>query len=140
MDAYRVCSHPCECNPRYRVFRATSVTGSGLLSLTGTLTGFSVGQRAVNVQWNLTAAQDDTEPVTLAVGNNLIMIPPGVSMVLIEPPPGNTVVITMKGAPTDAGVPLHRTLAHWQSLDSSAVSFYLSVPSVLSGSVQLAFF
>jgi hypothetical protein len=114
--------------------------GSGTLTLSGMITGYPFGQRTVNIAWPLTAALDDSFPASLSIGDNQISVPSGASMVAIEPPDANTVVITLKGGVSDTGIALHKTQACWLSLDSSTVGFYLNIPSLLTGPVQITFF
>lgn len=113
--------------------------GSGQLSLTGTLVGFSVGQRAVNVPWAFASALDDTGPMTLNPGDNLIIVPGAAQMMLIEPPSSNAVAMTLKGSLTDTGITLHRTFSHWQSLDATVNILYLNVAQTVTP-VQVSFF
>ena len=116
------------------------MTGSGTLTLTGTITGFSSGSRTVNVPWVFPAAVESTYSYFLGVGTTQISVPGGSSMVMIEPPESNPVPIFLAASPTDIGIALHRTLPHWQSLDGSVSILYLTITILLPGPVQITFY
>lgn len=63
----------------------------------------------------------------LAATNNTISFPPGSTRALIVPPAGNTVQLTLKGAPADTGVPLGLTDPTY--LPVNFTSFILAPPS-----------
>lgn len=115
--------------------------GSATLILSGTVVGLPSGQQVVSVQWALPNAVGEIVPVTLAIGNNLINVPSGAATVLIQPPDGNSVVITMKRTTGvgDLGLDLHPGLPAFVSLNTTMVSFYLTISSLLSGPVQISF-
>ena len=114
--------------------------GTGTLTLSGEIAGYSTGTREVTVLWPLPAAIDDATGVSLAIGDNQILVPGGASIVIIEPPEGNGQIISLKGQVGDVGINIHKTLPHLQSLDPTTTGFYLSITSVLPGPVQLTFF
>lgn len=75
--------------------------------------------------------------ISLTTGVNTI-IPPTVSGVvnkgvMIIPPAANAVLMTMKGAPGDTGLPLHLTDPTSLAIDTTFAQLVLSVPSNLVG-------
>lgn len=114
--------------------------GAGTLNLTGTITGFPFGERVVALQWVLPAAIDNSVSVMLAIGDNQLFIPGGATLVTIEPPPGNTVPITLKGAPGDVGIPIHPTMTTGPlPFGVAATTFYLNIGTTMPGPVQIAY-
>lgn len=113
--------------------------GSGTLTLTGIIVGFPAGQRTVSIPWVLGAAIDSSNPISLGVGITTISVPSGASMMLVEPPSGNTIPILLLGSLTDTGITLHKTFPHWQSLDSSVTNVYFRVGTIVNG-VQITFY
>lgn len=116
------------------------MTGSGSLSFAGTLVGFPSGQRTILVTYPIPSALDDAFPVTLGLGNTQVNVPANANGVIIEPPPGNAIVISIKSSSGDTGLAIHRTLGLIYFMDISQTSFFLSVPTALPGPVQLTFF
>lgn len=114
--------------------------GSAILTLSGTVTGIPSGQQVVNVVWTIPAAIGEVIPTSLAIGNNVINVPSGARTVMIQPPDGNTVQMTFKGIAGDTGILMDLTLPSFPSLGSAQASFVLSIPSLLSGPVQIAFY
>jgi hypothetical protein len=113
---------------------------SGTLTFSGTLTGFPSGARAISVSMILDNAVDDAIGVILPAGDTPFQLPSGATGVIIDPPSGNTIVVTLKGQPGDSGLPLHRTNATIWFFDTSAVSFVLSAAAQMSAPIQLTYF
>jgi hypothetical protein len=86
---------------------------SGTLTFSGTLTGFPSGARAISVSMILDNAVDDAIGVILPAGDTPFQLPSGATGVIIDPPSGNTIVVT---------------------------SFVLSAAAQMSAPIQLTYF
>lgn len=77
----------------------------------------------------------------LASGANTILIPAGTSLICIQPPPGNTIVITLKGVTGDTGIALHKTNPFVISQDpaANAASFVLTAASAIASFTTITF-
>ncbi len=114
--------------------------GTGTLTLSGTLVGLPSGQRTITVSIPLLAAIDVSMSISLTSGDNTIAIPANTTGVIIEPPPGNTVLLKMKGAAGDLGVNLHKTQMSNPNFDVSQSTIILNAASALLGPVELTFY
>lgn len=96
----------------------------------------------VNLQQQFSALENavssgQSDIISLTAGVNII-IPPTVSGivntgVMIVPPAGNTILITLKGAGGDTGIPLHLTGPSSIALDPTFASLVLAVASDVAG-------
>jgi hypothetical protein len=72
-------------------------------------------------------------------GANTITVPTGATAVVIQPPSGNTILVTFKGVTGDTGVPLHKTQPTVIALDSTATSFVLTAASGFTLATEISF-
>jgi hypothetical protein len=78
--------------------------------------------------------------IALSMGANTITIPTGTTMMVIQPPAGNTILVTLKGVAGDTGIPLHKTLATGPiNLDSTAATFVLNAASAIANYTTITF-
>lgn len=108
------------------------------MSITSTRTiqvGFS---GAIGTEINQSALENAVSPANsfladLGTGNNPITLPDLAGLVTtgitIIPPPGNTVIITLKGASGDTGIPLHITDPSSFGVDPTLTEIILTVAS-----------
>lgn len=116
------------------------MAGAGTLTFSGTLVGLPTGQNVINVVYSIQSAIDVAYEPLLTVGDNTFQIPFGCNGVLIEMPPGNSFIVTLKGAPFEVGIAIHRTFGTPFFFDNSQTSFVLTTQNILAGPVQLKFF
>lgn len=114
--------------------------GSGTLTFSGTIVGYPSGDRVINVSFPIVSSVDDAMPITLTVGDNVINIPGGANGVIIDPPPGNSVIVLLQGEPGDLGIGLHQNFPTIWMIPASQVSFNLNAPSAPPGAHQLTYF
>lgn len=86
------------------------MANTGTITLTGTVTGPSSGDKSIKASWSLAAAVFDANTVSLASGDNSITVPTGTSFILFVPPTSNTEVIKVKGNAGDTGVQISKVL------------------------------
>lgn len=82
------------------------------------------------------ASPAQIQPLTLAIGDNVITAPSGGSTpkaCTIVKPTGNAVVIKLKGNAADVGVQLHKTDPDTISLDTGVASFILNAATQIVG-------
>jgi hypothetical protein len=89
-------------------------------------------------QWSTNAASPgQTYMVNLISGNNTITVPTGGSSVLagvvIVPPAGNAVVLTLKGVNGDTGITLGLTNPSVVSLGIAVASFVVNAAGAVTG-------
>ena len=101
--------------------------------------GDAVGTYQFPALTNYSAVSEPLQVVNLAAGNNTITVPtagvsaPVVTACTIFQPPGNTVVVILKGVGTDAGNAIHPTDPYVMTLASTVTSFVLNAASTLNG-------
>lgn len=73
--------------------------------------------------------------VNLSSGANIITAPTAAvaTRCTIQPPAGNTVLLTLKGVTGDTGVPIHKTDPTSFGIDSTLVTFCLTAANTCSG-------
>lgn len=113
---------------------------SGTLTFSGTLTGFPSGSRSISVSMILDNAVDDATGVVLPAGDTTFQIPSGANGVIIDPPEGNVIPLTVKGAPGDVGLPLHPTHFMVWPFAPTATGFTITAASNMAAPIQLTYF
>lgn len=114
--------------------------GTGILTFSGTLTGYPTGSRVINISFPIVSSVDDSMSFPLQVGDNLVAIPEGANGVVIDPPAGNSVIITLSGQPGSVGIGLHPTFPLIWFIPAAQSTFTLNVPSLPPGNHQITFF
>jgi hypothetical protein len=111
---------------------ATTSTRSLVIGFSGDVTFAETISAAQNL-----SSPGQVQIFTLTGGtNNTITLPTGGSVVtgaVIIPPAGNTVLIYLKGASGDTGIPIHKTDPTSIAFDSSASSFVLTPALIVTG-------
>ena len=79
------------------------------------------------------AAPGDVDVQNLSSGANTITPPSGAKGVTIIFPPGNEVLVTLKGVTGDTGIVLHPTAPTSIGLYSASSTFVLTAASALTG-------
>lgn len=106
------------------------MTATATVTIAATVTGLPTGTKAYNLTFGpFLGAVAETLDVALVTGNNVITVPAGASWVLIQPPSGNTVQITLQGNGTDVGFALHKTNASLLPLVSGTTQLLLNAAS-----------
>ncbi len=92
------------------------------VNITGTKTGMDTGSTAIApaVISNPTSVASVTVQSFTAATFAAVTVPSGAVGVIIKPPAANVGTITLTGVTGDTGVPLHKTNAHVQSLDTGS--------------------
>lgn len=116
------------------------MAGTGTLTFSGQITGFPTGTTTFNSVISLTNAVDYVLTLQLTSGYNSVTVPSGATGVVIQPPFGNTVQLTLKGATGDTGIPMHKTNMHVQSLDSTATVVGITAATGTTGLTEFKFF
>lgn len=109
---------------------AVNATRQATLVYTGDVAGTQVLDAAANA-----ASPGQMQIIALSSGANTITPPTGTQGVVIKPPSGNTVTLTLKGVTGDTGVGLH--LTDHSSLGLAGVTAFCITTN---GSVTLRFF
>jgi hypothetical protein len=73
-----------------------------------------------------------TQDLTTVSGNNTVTVPVGALGVIIIPPAGNTIQITLKGVAGDTGVSLNLTDPSKISLNPGQATFVLNVGGAIT--------
>lgn len=81
-----------------------------------------------------------TDSAFAGAQSNTIAVPVGSTAVVICPPVGNLVGLTLKGVAGDTGIKLFTNQPSVIALDSTVVSFVLTSLGAISGTVELSFF
>lgn len=114
--------------------------GSGILTLSGTIVGLPTGQATINIQYVLPAAIESAYEITLGAGDNTFIIPQGTTLVIVQPPPGNTVAVSIKGLGDPLGLALHPLMPLIYPIGAGQATITLTAVSVPPGPHQITFF
>ncbi len=101
-----------------------------------TFTGDHVASPVVAAATNAVSPAAIAAPITLAAGDNQIIIPQGgttPTCVTIVKPPGNTARLALKAVQGDAGFLLHKTDPDSVSIDPSMTDFVINAASQVTG-------
>lgn len=80
------------------------MTSIGNITIAATVAGLPTGSKAFTLTYGpLTGAVGEILDVPLTVGNNTVTVPVGATWMLILPPAGNAVQLTLKGISGDQG-------------------------------------
>lgn len=110
---------------------ATNATRATTIVYSGDVVGSEILSAAANA-----ASAGSIEIKTLSSGANTITIPTGGTVptaVVIVPPAGNVVTLTLKGVTGDTGVPLHLTDPTTIAFPSASTTFVLTTNATLTG-------
>ncbi len=113
------------------------MAAAATVTIAGTVTGLPSGTKTLTGTLTSVAAVGTVQELTLASGANTVTVPTGATAVLITPPAGNTVLVTLKGVTGDTGVPLHKTFPTLLPLDSTVTTFCLTAASLFASPVEL---
>jgi len=109
---------------------------SSISNWTATLTtiGDDPSVKPFNAATNVNSPATD-QFVNLAMGANTITAPVAAAptRLTIQPPSGNTQLITLKGVAGDTGVPIHKTDPTSVALDSSVTTLVLNAAAIVNG-------
>lgn len=86
----------------------------------GSVEGLPQGREEVTLSAGYGAAIGQFVTQALVSGNNAVTIPTGATGLIIQPPGGNAVALTLKGVNTDTGVALHLTNPTYIGLGTGA--------------------
>ena len=115
------------------------MAATGTITIIGSVTGLASGTKTISGTISSSAAVGTISDTVLASGANTITVPSGATAVVIQPPSGNTILVTFKGVSGDTGVALHKTQPSVIALDSSVTSFVLTAASGFSSATEISF-
>jgi hypothetical protein len=117
---------------------------SGYVAISGQITNVPQGTALIGP---LTIAPSSSNfmsvlNVVLGSGANTIAVPSWASGVLIQPPSGNGVALTLKGVTGDTGIPISETGPTLLSFTTATIpsSFVITAASLTTGDTTITFF
>lgn len=109
------------------------MAATGTITIAATVSGLPTGAKSFSFAYGpIVGAVGEILDVPLATGNNTVTVPTGATWMLIAPPSGNTVQITLKGSSTDAGFALDLTRATLLPLPASTLSVILNASGTVT--------
>ena len=103
------------------------MASTGTVTIAATVSGLPTGAKSFSFAYGpIVGAVAEILDVALTTGNNTITVPTGATWMLIAPPSGNTVQITLKGASGDTGFGLDLTRATLLPLGAGTTSVILN--------------
>lgn len=110
------------------------MAASASIQITGTVTGSNVGSKTVG-PFTITSATAaiDTTRSNLASGDNTLSIVTGATGVILVPPAGNAILVTLRGPTSGGTFPLHKTNPTLLCFDATATAVVLNAAAPVTG-------
>lgn len=109
----------------------------GNVTIALTVTGLPTGAKSSTFAYGpITGAVAEILDVALVTGANTVVVPTGATWMLIEPPAGNTVQLTLKGLSGDTGFALDLTRATLLPLPTGTASVLLNAASSVTPEIS----
>lgn len=103
------------------------MSATGTVTIAATVSGLPSGAKSFSFAYGpITGAVGEILDVALSTGNNTITVPAGATWLLIVPPSGNAIQLTLKGVSGDTGFALDLTRATLLPLTAGTTSVILS--------------